>query len=87
MSPTCLEGMLVIASMDQWLLRADELARNSAIDLGKLERVDSAGASFLLELTRRARRNGHELHFDNAPEQLRSLLKFLQLEGVLKLTT
>ncbi len=87
MSLTCLEGTLTIAGMDQWLLRAEELARNRTIDLGRLERADSAGASFLLELTRRARRNGHELHFANAPEQLLSLLKFLQLEGVLKLTT
>ncbi len=87
MDSSAIEGELVMASIDGWLKRADELARHSNLDLGKVTRMDSAGASFLLELTRRARRNGHELEFSNIPGRASSLIKFLQIDAVLKLTS
>lgn len=80
-----LEGELTFARVRDWLPRADELAAAGRIDLGRVTRVDSAGAALLLELTRRAHRSGRELVFANAGEPLRSLLEFLQIDDVLKL--
>ena len=80
-----LEGELTLARVRDWLARADELAAAGRIDLGRVTRVDSAGAALLLELTRRARQNGRELVFTNAGQPLRSLLEFLQIDDVLKL--
>ena len=80
-----LEGELTLARVRDWLARADELASADRVDLAKVTRVDSAGAALLLELTRRARRDGRELVFVNAGQPLRSLLEFLQIDRVLKL--
>jgi ABC-type transporter Mla MlaB component len=80
-----LEGELTFARVRDWLPRADELAATGRIDLGRVTRVDSAGAALLLELTRRARRSGRELVFSNAGQPLRGLLEFLQIDDVLKL--
>lgn len=80
-----LEGELSFASVRDWLPRADELASSGQVDLARVTRVDSAGAALLLELSRRARRNGRELVFVNAGQPLRSLLEFLQIDDVLKL--
>lgn len=80
-----MEGELSIAHMSQWLPRADELAARGRIDLADVGRIDSAGAAFLLELTRRARKGGKTLEIVNASRQVRSLLEFLQIDGVLKL--
>lgn len=80
-----MEGELTFAHMRQWLGRLDELASRTELDLSRITRVDSAGASFLLELTRRARTRGQDLRLTGAPAQLRSLLEFLQIDSVLKL--
>lgn len=80
-----MEGELTFACMRDWLPRADALAAQAQLDLTRVTRVDSAGAAFLLELTRRAKRNGHELRFTGAPAQVRGLLEFLQIDDVLKL--
>lgn len=80
-----LEGELTFTRVREWLPRADELAAAGRIDLGRVTRVDSAGAALLLELTRRARGSGRELVFANAGQPLRSLLEFLQIDDVLKL--
>ena len=80
-----LEGELTFARVRDWLPRADELAGTGRVDLGRVTRVDSAGAALLLELTRRARREGRELVFVNASQPLRGLLEFLQIDDVLRL--
>jgi ABC-type transporter Mla MlaB component len=80
-----LEGELTFASVREWLARADELASAGRIDLARVTRVDSAGAALLLELTRRAKRDGRELVFADAGQPLRSLLEFLQIDDVLEL--
>lgn len=77
---------LVFAHMKEWLARADELAASGRFDLADIGRMDSAGAAFLLELTRRAASAGKPLEFVNAGPQLRGLLQFLEIDGVLKLT-
>lgn len=80
-----MEGALNFQSMREWLARADELAASGRIDLGRVTRIDSAGASFLLELKRRAHKSGRTLELVNPTEQVRGLLEFLQIDGVLKL--
>lgn len=80
-----MDGELTLARIHDWLPRADELAAQTQVDLAGVTRMDSAGAAFLLELTRRARKGGRELRFTGAPEQLRRLLEFLQIDDVLKL--
>lgn len=76
---------LTLATMRDWLAKADDLAASGRVDLSGIERVDSAGAAFLLELTRRARKAGGTVEFVNAGPQLRGLLEFLQIDSVLKL--
>lgn len=76
---------LTFAHMREWLAQADTLSQRDTFDLAQVERLDSAGAAFLLDLTRRAARRGHTLKLVNAPSQVRGLLESLQLDGVLKL--
>lgn len=76
---------LTFATMRDWLAQADTLAASGRVDLSGVTRVDSAGAAFLLELTRRARKSGRTVEFVNLNPQLRGLLEFLQIDGVLKL--
>ncbi len=81
-----IEGELTFASVRDWLARADELASHDRVDLSKVGKVDSAGAAFLLELTRRAARNGsRQIEFVNASQALRGLLEFLQIDNAIKL--
>lgn len=80
-----LPAELTFASMRECLPRADALAGETALDLSGIRRIDSAGAAFLLELTRLAARSGRTLNFTGAPDQVKSLLEFLQIDGVLKL--
>ena len=80
-----IEGELTFDSVPGWLARADELARKGRVDLARVGKVDSAGAAFLLELTRRAKKGGAQLEFVNASQPLRGLLEFLQIEDALEL--
>lgn len=80
-----LPAELSFATMRECLAQVDHLASESQIDLSGVHRIDSAGAAFLLELTRRAALGGRTLSFSGAPDQVHSLLEFLQLDGVLKL--
>lgn len=80
-----MEGELSFASVPGLLQNAEEIVAAGTVDLARVTRVDSAGVAFLLELTRRARKEGRELSFVNAGSELRGLLKFLEIDGVLKL--
>lgn len=80
-----MQAEMKLSSMQEWLARADELAASGRVDLADIKRIDTAGAAFLLELTRRARRKGTHLEFVNASQQVRGLLEFLQINDVLKL--
>lgn len=55
----------------------------ATLDLSGVTRVDSAGLSLLLELTRVARAHRRELSFTGAPEPLLRLAGFLGLADVL----
>ena len=45
----------------------------SVVDLGGVDRADSAGLALLVEWLRAARREGRSLRFANVPEQLRAI--------------
>ena len=80
-----MEVELTFARMRDWLPRIDQLVDTSRIDLSAVTRIDSAGAALLLELKRRAHKRGRSLEFVNPTQQVRGLLEFLQVDGVLKL--
>lgn len=67
----------------QWYDRLDELGADGRIDLALVQQVDSAGVALLLELARRARRQGATLQLSNPPQQLRDLLSFLGIDTLL----
>lgn len=83
-----LEGELSFARVSHWLAQADALVSGalsaSGLDLGKVTRADSAGLALLLELTRRAKKQGRELNLRAAPPQLLQLATFFGLDGVLR---
>ena len=67
------------------LAQADSLIAAGTLDLATVTRADSAGISLLLELSRRAQKRGVQLRITGANEQIRSLLKFFGLDGILTL--
>lgn len=85
MSSRPLSGRLGFAEVGGELASLDELCTAGTIDLSAITQVDSAGLSMLLELCRRAQRQGRELQLANAPAQLRDLARFFKLETALKL--
>lgn len=56
-----------------------------AVDLAKVEAVDSAAVSLLLSWLRRAQRDNVDLHFVNVPASLLSLARVYGVDGVLRL--
>jgi len=81
-----LHGELTLANIPALLPQADTLLASLPVDLGEVSRADSAGLSFLLELTRRARARGLELNIHNAPPQVLDLARFFGLDPVLRFT-
>jgi phospholipid transport system transporter-binding protein len=67
------------------LAQADSVVAAGVLDLSQVSRADSAGISLLLELSRRAQKRGVQLRITGANEQIRSLLKFFGLDGILTL--
>jgi len=53
------------------------------VDLSGISRSESAGVALLLEWLRQSRQLGRDIEFLNPPAQLRSLLKFFELESLL----
>ncbi|MDD3764823.1 MAG: STAS domain-containing protein [Nevskiales bacterium] len=66
----------------EMLARADALSGDGRIDLSDIAQVDSAGVALLLELERRARRQGRRVELIEPPEQLRGLLTFFGLDPI-----
>jgi len=81
---TALEGELSFARVPHWLAQADALIAGSTLDLSRITRADSAGLALLLELTRRARKQGRALSLLAAPPQLLQLASFFGLDDVLQ---
>jgi phospholipid transport system transporter-binding protein len=83
-----LEGEFSLAAIDGLLdeSRGWFTAGGSvAIDLGGIRRTDSSGVVLMLEWQRQARKAGCQLRFSNPPEQMRSLVRFYQVEDFLSL--
>lgn len=57
--------------------------KDVSIDLSGIRRSDSGGVLLLLEWQRRAKSAGCKLSYRNPPEQMRSLIRFYQVEDFL----
>lgn len=79
-----LEGELSFARVPALLARADALAAGPVLELGRVERADSAGLALLLEIARRARAGGVELRLRGANPQVSGLARFFGLDKVLR---
>ena len=84
MNPAPLPRHLTLDHLAPLLGALDALSAGDALDLGPVERIDSAGVSLLLELTRRAReRRQAGLMLCNPSTQVRALIAFLGVEDLL----
>lgn len=55
------------------------------VDLGGIQRADSAGVALLVEWLRQARQRRRDLAFINVPAQMRTIIQVADLETVLPL--
>lgn len=82
-----LDGALTLENATAALAAAGAQIDNGdervVFDLAGLWRADSAALAVLLELRRRAIRQGRELAYRNAPERLRQLARISEVESVL----
>jgi anti-anti-sigma factor len=79
-----LSGMLDFAAVQKLLTQGATPPADGRLDLHSVERIDSAGLSFLLEMTRRAGVKGQQLRIVGAGEQPRALAHFFGLQEILK---
>lgn len=80
-----LPSALSFATAPGLLAQAESLIASGTLDLSSVSRADSAGISLLLELNRRAQARGVALRMTGANEQIRGLLTFFGLDGILSL--
>lgn len=57
--------------------------RELTIDLGGIERSNSAGLALMIDWLAQARQRGHVVHFDNVPDGLGQLARVCQVESLL----
>ncbi len=83
--PVWLEGTLsfdtVPALLDQYPADRERLE----IDLGRLEKSNTAGLALLLDWLRRAKQDGHAVFIRNIPDDLRTLAHVNGVEDILPL--
>lgn len=72
----------LLTSVNGWLQQAGATLR---LNLGAVERADSAGVAFLLEIQRQAKAGGKSVAFIDAPEQMQAIIDFCSLREVLAL--
>lgn len=86
--PVRLSGVLDFDSVPelwrQWQSRRPRQARVD-IDLGGIERADSAGLALLIACMRQARQDGAALRFLNMPAQLLEIARLSSLDDILPL--
>jgi phospholipid transport system transporter-binding protein len=80
-----IQGELSFRTAPALLDRAGELTADGELDLSGVSKADSAGVALLLELTRRAKKQGRSLALGGVPAQLRDLIRFFDLESALQL--
>lgn len=81
MDTAAVQGPLTFATLAPYLRGLDQ-ASGESLDLAACPRIDSAGAAYLLERTRRARGKGIQLRVINANQQVQNLLRFFELDEV-----
>lgn len=81
------DRVLGFATLEPLLSRQAEWIAQGQFDLGPYARVDSAGIAFLLDLRRRAGREGRSLQLIGASEQCCRLAAFLGVDTLLGLST
>lgn len=78
-----LSGRLTYATVPALYDRAElEFADTTSLDLGNVERIDSAGLALLMEWTCAAKGQHKELVLTNIPESLKSMIDVGGLEDV-----
>ncbi|MDB5970988.1 MAG: hypothetical protein JWQ90_3438 [Hydrocarboniphaga sp.] len=82
MSATVVDGPLTFATLAGHLRELDSVADDDTLDLARCTRIDSAGAAYLIERTRRAKTRGVSLKVVNANQQVKNLLNFFELDQV-----
>ncbi|MEQ1440212.1 STAS domain-containing protein [Fontimonas sp. SYSU GA230001] len=80
-------GALSFTQAADEFARIDTLATAGSLDLSAVAQVDSAGVALLLEIARRARQRGLAIELRNPPEQLRGLVTFFGVAGMLGIPT
>jgi len=56
---------------------------NLIIDLGPVTDVDSSAVSVLLQWEREARRRNRQIHFENVPQKLQSLIRLYEVSELI----
>jgi ABC-type transporter Mla MlaB component len=82
MSASVVDGPLTFATLATHLRELSSVAGDDTLDLSRCPRIDSAGAAYLLERTRRAKARGVSLKVINANQQIQNLLGFFELNSV-----
>ncbi|MFA5939029.1 MAG: STAS domain-containing protein [Sinimarinibacterium sp.] len=77
------KGALTFTQAEHGFARIDDIAADGRIDLSDVTQADSAGVALLLEIARRVQRRGARLELLNPPDQLRGLLRFFGVDGIL----
>jgi ABC-type transporter Mla MlaB component len=82
---SAVDGPLTFATLGSHLRELDSVATDATLDLAGCTRIDSAGAAYLIERSRRARASGTALKIINANQQIKNLLSFFELDKVVAL--
>jgi phospholipid transport system transporter-binding protein len=83
-----LYGELSFASVPRiWDICRERFAGRDSldIDLGRVQRADSAGVALLIECLREARQTGKDIRFFNIPAQMLAIARVSSLDQVLPL--
>lgn len=79
---SAVDGPLTFTTLASHLHELRSEAADDTLDLARCTRIDSAGAAYLIERTRRARARGASLKLVNANQQVKNLLSFFELDQV-----
>ncbi|WP_428309702.1 STAS domain-containing protein [Hydrocarboniphaga sp.] len=82
---SAVDGPLTFATLKAHLPEMDRVAADGTLDLARCTRIDSAGAAYLIESSRRAKARGGSLNIVNANQQVKNLLHFFELDKVVAL--
>lgn len=85
------EGDLDVYSVAEAIRQGSKLIRSSKamtiIDLGKVNKIDSAGLAFVIELMKTARQQKTRIEFKNIPARMRDVAEVYGLSVILPETS